>query len=82
MWSLQEAETDLVVDESPIGRILGAQRGKPSLGIESLAPLSIDAGLFGYAGRARLVEQRIKGDGLTCLRIDMLAVAGRGGTRG
>lgn len=35
--------------------------------MESLAPLGIDAALFGYAGRAHLVEQRIKGDGLPFL---------------
>ena len=60
----------MVVDESPIGRILGAQRGKRSLGMESLAALCIDAALFGDTRRAHLVEQRIKGDDLTCLRID------------
>jgi hypothetical protein len=38
--------------------------------MESLAPLCIDAALFGDAGRAHLVEQRIKGDDLTCLKIN------------
>jgi len=57
---------------------LGAERGKWSLDMGALAPLCIDAALFGDAGRTHLVEQRIKGDDLTCLRIYLLAVAGLG----
>lgn len=79
---LQEAETDLVVDESANRPHFGcrARQVEPRHG-SARATVRIDAALFGDAGRTHLVGQPIKGDDLTCPRIYMLAVAGAGGTR-
>ncbi len=78
----EQVESDLVVDEPPVGGILDAEGGKRSLGAEALAPLRVDAALFRHAGGAHVVEQRIERDAFAGLGIDVLVVSGLGGTGG
>src|SRR6202041_2304023 len=64
----EQAEGDLVVNQLPIGCVLNAERAKWRLGVETLAPMRIEATLFRHAGDTYIVEQRIERDGFARLR--------------
>ncbi len=53
---LEQTETDLIIDEVPIGSILGSERRDRSLSVKALLPLSVESALPGKGLEAHVVQ--------------------------
>ena len=79
---LEQAETNLIVDEVPIGGVLGSKRRDRSLGAKALPPLGVESALLGKGCEAHVVQQSIELDGFAGFRVNVLVISGGGRVRG
>ncbi len=72
----EQVEADLIVNELPIGGVLGTERRERSLGAKAFAPAGVERALRVHGLQAQVVELRVELDLLARLRIHVNVISG------